>query len=724
MPDFDRSGRLRFLLNFPVEIDAEPIRRALGKFHIWDRQLNGSKDVRIHLQWPGTADEAKMKVEPWWKNTELHEKGFTVLATDLGQRTAGAWALLRVTCSKPDSRRPIRSIGHDGMREWFAEVLNTGMHRLPGEDAFVRGRDGKMSEELSGKRGRIAQEEEWREAIHLAKELFAEEPENWVGSTHKEKSFPEQNNALLALANRRLSRLRTFHRWSCFAPDKESDPIRRAALIEKLSAELAQWENDEVKRWAAMLTSGDSKGFTEAAKQAFTTYRSEILPSLVKIANRVAPLRDHQWEWRARKDGKPYGELVQTPWVSRQKPPIRGQRGLSMARIEQLENLRRLFLRYNRALDREAGEPAKFGGEDAGRLSGEPCHDLLIKIDHLKEQRVDQTAHLILAQALGVKLAPHTISPENRERGDHHGEYTRIPGRQPVDLVVIENLSRYLASQGRAPSENSRLMKWAHRAIRDKVKMLIDEPFGIPVVEVAAAYSSRFSASTGEPGARCEERSKLDPHLKEILTRRAQTSPSSGQPDFQQAYGHLLKQFDKLEAINAARLSAGEKNPATLLLPKTGGPLFLPAKGTSVVQSDMNAAMNLALRAIAAPGELSLLHRLRAECKEGEVKTVAKNKRELAAYGKAGLPIRLNGALSGKVSVAPNFFYDGGGVGRFDTGSIVLGGKTLPVASGAALWRAVNEMFLPRIVELNNRRLLALGAAEKNAADPDDQIPM
>jgi hypothetical protein len=724
MPDFDRSGRMRFLLNFPVPIDAEPIRRAVGKCDIWDRQLNGDQDVRIHLHWPGTVDEAKINVEPWWKNPDIHENGFTVLATDLGQRTAGAWALVRVTCSKPGSGRPIRSIGHDGKREWFAEVLNTGMHRLPGEDAFVRGEDGKMSEELSGKRGRMAREEEWREAIHLATELLADEPKNWVGSTNLEKSFPEQNNALLALANRRLSRLRTFHRWSCFAPDKESDPTRRASLFAKLSTELAQWENNEVKRWAAMLAVGDAKGFTEAAKQAFMSCRSEILPSLVKIANRVAPLRDHQWEWKARKDAKPYGELVQIPRSSREKPLIRGQRGLSMARIEQLENLRRLFLRYNRALDREAGEPAKFGGEDKGRFSGEPCHDLLTKIEHLKEQRVDQTAHLILAQALGVKLAPHTISSENRERGDHHGEYTRIPGRHPVDLVVIENLSRYLASQGRAPSENSRLMKWAHRAIRDKVKMLIEEPFGIPVVEVAAAYSSRFSASTGEPGARCEERSKLDPHLIEILTRRAEASPSSGQPDFREAYGQLLKQFDKLKAINAVRLSAGEKNPATLLLPKTGGPLFLPVKGTAVVQSDMNAAINLALRAIAAPRELSLIHRLRAEYKEAEVKTVAKNKREIAAYGRPGLPIRLKGAPSGKVSGALNFFYDGGAVGKFDTGSIVIGAKPVPVASGAALWRAVNEMFLPKIVELNNRRLLALGAAEKNSADPDDQIPM
>ena len=723
MPDFDDSGSVRYLLNFATDIDAEPIRKALGKNMIWDRQFNGTKDKRIHLHWPGTVDLEKMKTTPWWLNPSVLNHGFTVLATDLGQRTAGAWALMRVTTLKPKSPRPVRSVGHDGTREWFGEVLKTGIYRLPGEDVVVRDKMGAMGEELSGKRGRIGSEEEWREALELAKDLLAEEPENWVGTDPFQKSHPEQNDSLIVLANRRLSRLGTFHRWSCFAPEKESDPLKKASLIEKVSTELAQWQNEEVREWATKLTSENIDGFRRAASTAFTTYRASLLPLLVKIADRVAPLRDHRWEWQSRGDGTPYGELLRLPREPGVKPLVRGQRGLSLARIEQMENLRRLFLRFNRALDREAGKPAKFGRADAGRASGEPCQDLLAKIDRLKEQRVNQTAHLILAQALGVRLSPHTLNSDARQEGDHHGEYTQIPGRQPVDLVVLEDLSRYLSSQGRAPSENSRLMKWAHRAIRDKVKMLVEEPFGIPVLEVPAAYSSRFSAITGEPGSRCEERAELSDYLKEALKRRSGTPPISGQPDQREENSQILKQFETLDAINARRRASGQEIPATLLLQKTGGPLFLGAKVSPIVQSDINAAINIAFRAIAAPEALHLLHRVRAESRDGKTSTVAKNARERAAYGNKGVPISIEGTLSAKLSASPNFFFDVNNIAKFDKGKVPLSETFVPVASGIGLWRAVNEMILPRIVHSNAERLRKLEASE-SLNDPENQIPM
>jgi hypothetical protein len=722
MPDFGGSGSLRYLLNFATDIDAEPIREGLGKANLWNRQFNGTKDKNIHLHWPGTTDLTKMKVTPWWDNPAVIERGFTVLSTDLGQRTAGAWALIRVTSAKPETTRPVRSIGYDGKREWFAEVLRTGMHRLPGEDALVRGKDGSVGQELSGKTGRMASEEEWNEALKIAEELLAEESKNWIGEDPTKKSHPEQNDSLIVLANRRLSRLGTFHRWSCFDPEKEADPVRRSKMIEKLTAELAHWEDEEVKGWSASLLAGDALAFRESAGKAFASYRSSLLPLLVRLANRVAPLREDCWVWKGRENGTPYGDLIRAPREQGDKPPIRGQRGLSMQRIEQMENLRRLFLRYNRSLDREAGKPAKFGRDDTGRASGEPCRDLLSKIDRIKEQRIDQTAHLILAQALGVKLAPHSLAPSNRRDGDHHGEYSRIPGRDPVDLVVIENLDRYLTSQGRAPSENSRLMKWAHRAVRDKVKMLIEEPFGIPVLEVPAAYSSRFSAVTGEPGSRCEERPSLDDYLEESLTRRSKTPPNSGQSDMRSWHEKLLGQFGRLAEINARRADAG-KSPMTLLLPKTGGPLFVGAKASPVVQSDINAAINLGFRSVAAPDALHLLHRIRSERDGEEIRTAARNAREKSAFGKKGAVIRLRSEASAKLSKTCNFFHDDKGVAVFDRGEILLEGKTIPVASGIGLWHAVNAAILPRIVALNEdrfRRMTGSGFGD----DPRDEIPM
>lgn len=392
-----------------------------------------------------------------------------------------------------------------------------------------------------------------------------------------------------------------------------------------------------------------------------------------------------------------------------------------------MENLRRIFLRYNRSLDRVAGKPAKFGRADVGRDSGEPCRDLLEKIDRIKEQRVDQTAHLILAQALGVKLTPHTLSTQVRREGDHHGEYTRIAGREPVDLVVIEDLSRYLSSQGRAPSENSRLMKWAHRAVRDKVKMLIEEPFGIPVLEVPAAYSSRFCAVTGEAGARCEERSELNDFLREILERRSVSPPASGQHDLRDAHLRLLAQFTRLAAFNAPRLAA-KKKPFTLLLQKTGGPLFIGAGGESrLVQSDMNAAINLAFRAIAAPEALHLLHRIRSERTGDQTTTLVKNARQKAAFGKKGVAISLKGVASAKLSKSANFFFDPASIAKFDCGEIEVAGKTLPVASGIGLWHAVNGSILPKLVKINEERLRRYGwdvGENISKESNEDNIPM
>jgi hypothetical protein len=266
-------------------------------------------------------------------------------------------------------------------------------------------------------------------------------------------------------------------------------------------------------------------------------------------------------------------------------------------------------------------------------------------------------------------------------------------------------------------------MKWAHRAIRDKVKMLVEEPFGIPVLEVTAAYSSRFSAINSEPGSRCEERAELNEYLKEALERRAGTPPVSGQPDQRHCNSQLLEQFKLLDVINARRLASGQEIQATLLLPKTGGPLFLGAKESPVVQSDINAAINLAFRAVAAPEALHLLHRVRAESRDGKTSTVAKNARERAAYGKKGIPISIEGTLSAKLSAAPNFFFDVNNIATFDKGKVPLGEASVTVASGIGLWRAVNEMIFPRILRINAQRLYKLKASD-SLNDPKDEIPM
>jgi hypothetical protein len=234
MPDFDRDGGTRFLLNFPKTLDPSWIHQQLGKKAIWSGQFNGTKDKNLHLHWPQNQPKTKQaKDHPWWENRTVIEDGFTALSVDLGQRTAGAWALLGVTPEPPQTKRPAREIGHDGTREWHAEILKTGMLRLPGEDPKVLrkeiGSDGKLvkgsrvfASEMSGKAGRKSSESEYREARKLAEQLGVSaqdgrqsEAGDWVGKHAEDRSLPEQNDGLLALAHRRLSRLATFHRWSC-----------------------------------------------------------------------------------------------------------------------------------------------------------------------------------------------------------------------------------------------------------------------------------------------------------------------------------------------------------------------------------------------------------------------------------------------------------------------------------------------------------------------------
>jgi hypothetical protein len=706
MPDFDEHGRLRYLLNFAVDMDTAPLQSTLGKARRWKGNFNGTKDKSLHLHWPDTlGNEIKNGEGPWWSNPDIIQGGFTLLSIDLGQRTAGAWGLLRVTAAKPDTKRPVRLIGHDGTRDWFAEVLRTGMLRLPGEDAMVRGKDGDMHQELSGQRGRMANEAEWLGAKALAAKLLATEPEQWVGRTRGEKSFAEQNDALLALANRRLSRLSTFHRWSCFDPSKSGLETRKDSLVKALDAELEHWQDPEVAAWRGFLASGDFAAFRQAAGEAFVRYRSALSAQLLQVADRTCPLLGRRWVWKMRDDSTPYGELLWEDHKDAATPKVRGQRGLSMARLEQLESLRRVFLRYNRSLDRAPYEPAKFGPADAGRASGEPCGLLLAKIDHMKEERVNQTAHLILAQALGVQLAGHHHQPDERVASDRHGEYSRIAGREPVDMIVIENLDRYLTSQGRAPSENSRLMKWAHRAVRDKIKMLAEEPFGIPVVEVGAAYSSRFCAVTSEAGARCEERDRLDDYLREQFAKRALQAPATGQLDQRSLYARLLEQFVLIERENAKRSSSGGK-ALCLLLPKVGGPLFLGARSAPLRQADANAATNLGLRAVAAPHALHLLHKVRAVREAGEWRPRSDSRREKAVWTKASR-IALAKEPSAKLAQAKavNFFHESAGVADFDRAEAVVAGKSVPLASGVGLWRGVNQRFLERIIAENDERL-------------------
>lgn len=735
MPEIPSSGKQRFLLNFPIKLEDDAIAKQLGKAARWDvMQFGGAKKESYWLRWPTTWHEENKEggralPVPWWKTPEP----FACLSVDLGQRDAAAFAIIEASPGEPPKPGLSRKLGDTESQIWWATVRATGILRLPGEDALVRRKpraneEAKpLMEELSGERGRLATVEEWQEARNICEELGVN-ADKILGEDVKRHSFPELNDQLLFALRRAQARLARLQSWSCV----ESNPKRKEAIAKQLKEAV-----EELK-----VGRGDSehdglvvelKPFVEREEWLLVSARivqevermRALLPrQLERIADRIQPLRGRRWEWVLRdKDNYILRQTVRG--TDHCQKLLAGQRGLSIERIEQLESLRQRCQSLNRALRQRPGQPANLGKSKRGIELPDPCPELLDRLNALKEQRVNQTAHLILAQALGVRLRPHRIDEATRVARNLHGEYERIPDRHsrsgfrdPVDFIVLEHLDRYLASQGRSRRENSRLMKWCHRQILTKLKQLC-EPYGLRVLETPAAYSSRFCSLTGVAGFRAVE---LTPayaaefpwkkHLDRLRDADAgKRTLSKGEREESKRIRTLFRQ---LVEINKG---VGDANPLrpkwrTLLAPMTGGPIFVPASDTErcerenprtgktepviyfkkiegrrpvVIQSDINAAINLGLRALAAPEAGDIHLRIRAE-REGETFVVrAENLREKARWGTKPPHIHVLDDGHRKkllVDARLNFFVDLGGVAVFDQARI---GGSNGLASGRGI---------------------------------------
>ncbi len=768
MPEIGNNGEKRILLNFPLTLDGDAIAQQLGKAARWDGlQFGGADKESYWLRWEKTwIDEKKERKKappaPWWKSSEP----FSCLSVDLGQRDAGAFALLEATVGQAPKAQS-RKLGVAEGKTWWATVRATGMLRLPGEDAKVRRERTKFDDpkdessdglvELSGERGRLASDSEWTEARDICQKLSLK-PDDIVGSDHARHSFPELNDQLLFALRKAQSRLARLQSWSCI----ESNAKRKEAIAKQLKAavvELAEIKEGsqpdplmvelrpliEMEAWKPV----SARLIQEVIKE-----RAAIQRELVRIADRIQPLRGRQWEWVLRDDGKNH-ILRQTKHGSDdRKKLLAGQRGLSMERIEQLESLRQRCQSLNRALRQEPGQPANLGRSKRGIELPDPCPELLDRLDALKEQRVNQTAHLILAQALGVQLRAHGDDDAARLARDIHGEYERIPGREPVDFLVLENLDRYLASQGRSRGENSKLMKWSHRAILGKLKQLC-EPYGLRVLETPAAYSSRFCSLTGVAGFRAVE---LTPdNAKEFRWKKHLDQLRDASEGKRKLGVKEEKESQRVKALfaalegdkwNQAMEAEREKARAegrsfrpkwrTLLAPVAGGPIFIPASEMEwfdrknrktgkmervfghkpvgscrpvVAQADINAAINLGLRAIAAPETADIHLRIRAKRERESFVVRADNKREKARWGDKTVKVEVLKESERKKLLADahlNFFADLGGVAEYDHTEIA--GEN-SFASGRGIWGTIkgNDRHVgkdwQRVEEINRARI-------------------
>lgn len=704
MPDFvGRKHKLRMLLNFPVDLDTGSLVRQIGKSGLWDKQINqsfenGKIKQRFHLLWPGMENAPEIG---WWDNSDVRAKGISCLSIDLSQRRAADFALIHAGINH--TPKTFVELGEAGGKSWFASLAAAGSLRLPGEDVKAyreqseidrqklekRGKNPnldqgkKLRDEFYGSRGRNATETEYQSAFNLAKRLLHDEDaaqletkaKNWLGADNAKYSFPEQNDKLLNLFHGALSRYKTWHRWSW-----------RLTLKHKQAWDKTIREIQNVPyfvAWSELASNAPSAGSISHLQQLIATaaegLRNFLEQATLALAHRILPLRENTWRWIEHgKDSKekPLHLLISDGPAPQEKPWLRGQRGLSLARIEQLENFRRAILSLNRLLRHEVGVQPEFGGQTRGESLPDPCSEVTEKINRMKEDRVNQTAHLIIAQALGVRLKYDASQKEDQEDADVHGEYECIPGRSPVDLIVLEDLSRYTTDKSRSRSENSRLMKWCHRAINEKVKLLI-EPFGIPVLEVFASYSSKFDSRTGAPGFRATEVTAADRFFWQKTIEKQPIARAV---------------FDCLDS-----LAKKDCKNVRLVLPQNGGPIFIPAVKSNqpllpVRQADINAAVNIGLRAIAGPSCYHAHPRVRlAKAKSGANKgkwlTRIDNKREKAQFkDKAGEIVFGNLKADSDVLKGDNtnLFHDPLQISAFGYANIT-GVKHPPLAHASAL---------------------------------------
>jgi IS605 OrfB family transposase len=397
-----------------------------------------------------------------------------------------------------------------------------------------------------------------------------------------------------------------------------SDETKRC---KRLDAAIEKWDwqslAKELERQLQKYFAVASEKEAEPARRGGLGAVSRTAELLVAVVEHCLPLRKRHWRWNAAEHRLQMDKGDTDP---KHVPYIKGMRGLSIRRLEQVLRLRQLCQSYAK-LEKRYRLPDT-GIEPQPTRRGEnvddPCPDLLEKSNELRDQRVNQAAHLILAEALGLELkSPQEVENKKTRRSevDLHGEYKEL--RDPktgkplprCSVIVLEDLSRYRTSQDRTRGENSRLMQWAHRAI---IKKLADiaKPFGITLMLVDPAFSSRFDSRTGLPGVRVNSESRGF-HEKMPYAAWMKQKGKDGKPsDLAEKVTKLKNLFDKHENYTGQ-----------LLIAVDGGKQFLPVsanhdgieKDFYPPNADENAAINIGLRAVAHPDRWDIFPRLRTK---------------------------------------------------------------------------------------------------------------
>lgn len=404
--------------------------------------------------------------------------------------------------------------------------------------------------------------------------------------------------------------------------EKEKSKQKKTAQKAAWSKLKTELQSDSASTWNWTALAKAVKMELENTMQTFAGGQSLI----AEVARFVWPLQEKKWKWNCctiTKEGKIEQSFLERDENSIEpKRFIHGMRGLSMKRVRLMQDFRQCCQSVAK-LERRFYTDDDHGLEPSPVRPGDRVHEparvFLDKINELRQQRVNQTAHMILAEALGLEMMnPAKVEIDGKTKWqlkserDLHGRYKQK--KQRVAAIVLEDLSRYRTSQDRSRYENSQLMEWSHRAVIAKLQDMA-QVFGIQIITVDARFSSRFCSRTGVPGIRCAQVSKG--FEKEYPWKK---------------WAEEKDERAKLIQSATEMLNNGDDPKFTLVLPMDGGPAFFPviphAPGKEGLEAnaDINAAVNIGLRAIGHPDRFDIFPVLRTEAKSNGVLEI-KNRR-------------------------------------------------------------------------------------------------
>ena len=670
----------------------------------WGRIAKDGEGNYRQLKWPAKPDAPEAEAA-WFKRGSV-----TCLAVDLGIRESGAFKVLQAAKDgidrsdslfinkngKPRFSRVITPQNY--FSKWLCLTVAEGLLRLRGEDALIYRlptadevrKDTSLNPdimtllpEFSGRHGRRACTE--LNETSTAEKLFQklQYPIDRLWPSWKTKaSFPEQNDELLRALSGVRSRLYRLHRWAWML---SSDEKRRMACLEQIE----QIKDDSPLIQLRHLAQ-DANSLANQLDEFAKVHLAAMTEGLVEAANRILPSKRGKFKWlRA-------GEWHEMRLIEKddcRDTLLAGQRGLSTERLTQLQSLRQLVQSLNHLCRHEIRKRYQIPKRGSVPDPFMACGDAL---EDAREDRAKQIAHLILAKALGVELAPPPADKKIRKQKESlHGVYQLIPNRHPVDFIALEDLSKFRTSEIRGRRENRQLAAWSHRRI---VKHLVElcELVGLPIAFVDPAFTSRLSARNGGIGFRAAEIQSGDSTVS-WLDRRAEEGDANA--------ATLLRQL---------QCTPKEKR---LLIPRDGGPVFVELRGQNsdgtaqvetkpapVVHADLNGAHRIGLRALAHL-DAKEFHSQRIWIKESRKR---KGSTELA---------------EGNVRYIPDTTSAVGGETRV--------GYPFPlVRESESLWEKVDKkMAWKRCLEINAARLKSWGVPEQkissmNLSDEEDDIPM